>query len=155
MVLSTLCYVRHNGKTLMLHRNRKKDDVHEGKYNGLGGKFEPGESPEECVRREVLEESGLKIKKPWLHGVIMFPLFSKNQDWMVFIFTAEQFTGELIDSSEGELVWIENDKILQLNLWEGDRIFLPWLDRKDFFSGKFVYQNKKLVHYEVTFYPVG
>lgn len=152
MLLTTLCYVKHSGKTLMMLRNRKKNDVHEGKYNGLGGKFEQGETPEDCVKREVFEESGLALEKPRLRGVIVFPLFSKNEDWMVFLFTADKFSGTLNDSIEGELMWIDDDKVLDLNLWEGDRIFLPWLDQGRFFSGKFVYEDKKLVSHDVVFY---
>ena len=103
MKLATLCYLRRNGRTLMLHRVKKQDDIHEGKWNGLGGKFEPGESPEECVVREVREEAGLKIKNPRLKGVLTFPGFAKGEDWYVFVFTAPEFTGRMRDCAEGEL----------------------------------------------------
>lgn len=152
MQLATLCYVINKNKTLMLHRIKKKDDVHEGKWNGLGGKFESGESPEECVIREVKEESGLVIKNPKLRGFITFPMFDGKKDWYVFMFTANKFTGKLIDSNEGKLEWILNDKLLELNLWEGDRIFIPWLFKEKFFSAKFNYSNGKLIDYQVKFY---
>ena len=107
MILATLCYIKRNGKTLMVHRNKKLNDIHAGKWNGLGGKIETGESPEECVRREVREEAGLTIENPKLHGLVMFPNF-KGNDWYVFVFTATEFIGELIDSPEGKLQWIED-----------------------------------------------
>ncbi len=152
MQLATLCYVTEKDKTLMLHRIKKKNDVHEGKWNGLGGKFEHGETPEECVIREVKEESGLLIKSPLLRGLITFPVFDGKKDWYVFLFTAHKFEGKLIDSHEGRLEWIPNDKLLDLNLWEGDRTFIPWLFQDKFFSAKFVYENGLLKNYNVCFY---
>jgi 8-oxo-dGTP diphosphatase len=154
MKLATLCYIidREKKVTLMLHRIKRKNDIHEGKWNGLGGKFEPHETPEECVIREVVEESGLKISAPRLHGLITFPLFDGKDDWYVFLFAADKFEGELINSNEGHLEWISNDKILSLNLWEGDQIFIPWLYGEKFFSAKFVYDNKKLTSFSVDFY---
>ena len=101
MKFATLCYIRRAGQTLMLHRNKKPNDMHEGKWNGLGGEFEPGESPEECITREVREEAGLDIRNPQLHGLLMFPDF-KGDDWYVFAFTASEFEGELIDSPRGQ-----------------------------------------------------
>ncbi len=153
MKLGTLCYVRKAGQTLMLFRNKKPQDFHEGKWNGLGGKLELGETPEECVRREVREESGLSICTPVLHGILTFPAFDEVDDWYVFVYTADRFAGQLIDSPEGELAWIADEKLPDLNLWAGDRIFLPWLEGGRFFSGKFVYRHGELVHHEVTFHP--
>lgn len=155
MQLATLCYVQRNDETLMLLRNKKKNDIHEGKWNGLGGKIEPGESPEMCVIREVREESGLRIQSPELAGIITFPAFDGEQDWYVFVYTASQFTGTLIDSPEGELQWIAQRHIFALNMWEGDHRFLQWLFAKRFFSARLSYHQKKLVHTEVCFYPVG
>lgn len=152
MKLATLCYVRAEGKTLMLLRNKKENDIHEGKWNGLGGKMNAGETPEECVTREVFEESGLDIREPRLRGIITFPAFDGEDDWYVFLFTAGKFEGELIDSPEGELAWIDNDKLEDLNLWEGDKVFLQWLDDERVFSAKFVYDNYQFKGYEVTFY---
>ena len=152
MKLATLCYVRKSGKTLMLHRVKKANDVHEGKWNGLGGKFEPGESPEDCVIREIREESGLKIRSPKLKGVLTFPGFANNEDWYVFVFIATEFSGRLIDSDEGNLEWVPDQKLLKLNLWEGDKVFLPLLKRRGHFSGKFHYKNGQLAKYSVEKY---
>ncbi|MCS6971794.1 MAG: 8-oxo-dGTP diphosphatase [Turneriella sp.] len=152
MILATLCYVKNQGKTLMLHRNKNPDDVHYGKYNGLGGKFAAGESPEECVVREVFEESNLRIV-PTLRGVMTFPQFSRGEDWYCFLFTAHEFSGELRTScGEGDLVWIEDSALLSLPLWPGDRLFLSWLEQPRFFSAKFCYHNGELTHHEVVFY---
>ncbi len=153
MQLGTLCYVRRAGHTLMLLRNKKPQDFHAGKWNGLGGKFELGETPEECVVREVREESGLTVCTPVLHGVLTFPAFDEVDDWYVFVYTADRFSGRLIDSPEGELAWIADAQLLDLNLWAGDRIFLPWLAQGRFFSGKFVYEDGNLVQHDVTFHP--
>ena len=152
MKLATLCYVRRRGRTLMLHRVKKKDDVHEGKWNGLGGKLEPGESPEDCVVREVLEESGLRIRRPVLKGVLTFPDFARGEDWYVFVYTASQFSGRLIDSTEGELGWIPDRELLRLNLWEGDKFFLPLLRRRGHFSGKFRYRGGRLAGHSISKY---
>jgi 8-oxo-dGTP diphosphatase len=152
MKLATLCYIRSSGKTLMIHRVKKENDYHKGKWNGLGGKFDQGETPEECVIREVKEETGLLIKSPHLHGLLTFPLFDGKDDWYVFVYTAENFEGELIDSNEGNLAWIPDDKLVELNLWDGDQIFLPWLSQDKFFSAKFNYENGKMKDYFVTFY---
>jgi len=151
MLLATLCYIKHDGCTLMVHRNKKANDIHEGKWNGLGGKFEAGETPEECIRREVEEESGLVIQNPRLHGLLMFPRF-KGNDWYVFVFTATEFSGELIESPEGRLEWIEDEKLTGLNLWESDHIFLPWLKEGKFFSAKFEYDGDVMQGYDATFY---
>lgn len=126
--------------------------MHEGKWNGLGGKFEPGETPEQCAIREIQEESGLTMLEPVMKGFISFPNFDGVNDWYVFIFTSDKFTGELIESDEGNLEWIDDDKVLDLNLWAGDRIFLKWLDDKGFFSAEFVYNNGKLINHTVVFY---
>jgi 8-oxo-dGTP diphosphatase len=152
MILATLCYVKQNGKTLMVHRNKKPNDIHAGKWNGLGGKFEAGESPEECIKREVEEEAGLVIQNPHLHGLLLFTNF-KGNDWYVFIFTATEFTGELIESSpEGKLEWVDDDKLTELNLWESDHIFFPWITAGMFFSAKFDYSGDKMLGYGVNFH---
>ena len=152
MKLGTLVYLKQNEKTLMLHRVKKEQDFHEGKWNGLGGKLDPGETPEECAIREVKEESGLDLKALKLRGIITFPLFDQVDDWYVYLFTGTEFSGDLIDSPEGDLEWIDNDKLLDLKLWEGDYIFLQWIEQERFFSGKFVYEEKQLVDHSVVFY---
>lgn len=151
-VAATLCYVRSGGRTLMLHRNKKDADVHRGKWNGLGGKLDAGESPEDCVVRELIEESGLTILDARLRGVLTFPEFRPGEDWLVFVFVATRFQGTLGDCLEGTLAWVDDEKLLDLPLWEGDRIFLPWLDGERFFSGKFVYRDGRLAAHESSFY---
>jgi 8-oxo-dGTP diphosphatase len=152
MILATLCYLQHAGSTLMIHRVKRADDIHIGKWNGLGGKFEPGESPEECVKREVSEESGLEIQKVRLCGVLAFSSF-KGNDWYVFVFTAQQFHGELKENDEGYLEWIQDEQLVNLELWPSDHIFLPWIRQGRFFSAKFVYQGDAMMEYSVAFYP--
>lgn len=153
MKLATLCYLRKDGKTLMIHRNKKEGDMHKDKWNGLGGKLEDGETPEECAIREVKEESGLDCKNPKLKGFLTFPGSHEEVTWNVFVFVIEDFSGEMVsDTPEGTLEWIEDAKLFDLNIQEGDRIFLPWLDQEGMFSAKFVYQDKKLMDYSVNFY---
>lgn len=151
MILATLCYIKCDGHTLMVYRNKKANDIHQGKWNGLGGKFEAGETPEECVIREIYEESGLSIHNPKMCGLLMFPNF-KGNDWYVFVYTASDFTGELIDSPEGKLEWIPDEKLLDLNLWESDHIFMPWIQENKFFSAKFEYEEDKMCRYDVVFH---
>lgn len=154
MKLATLCYVidKKTNSTLMLHRVKKENDYHEGKWNGLGGKFEAGESPEECAIREIEEECGLKVKSVKMKGIITFPMFDGKDDWYVFLFTSDEYEGKLIDSPEGNLAWIENDKLTELNLWDGDKYFIPWIFKENFFSAKFNYDNKKYIDHQVFFY---
>lgn len=152
MKLATLCYIRRAGKTLMIHRVKKQNDMHQGKWNGLGGKLEPGETPEECVIREIREEAGLSARNPQLRGFLTFPGFANDEDWYAFVFVVRDFEGELIDSPEGFLAWIEDERLMELPLWEGDYIFLHWLDRPGFFSGKFCYTDGNLVSHEVAFH---
>lgn len=144
MKIYTLCYVRENGKTLMIHRNKKENDVHEGKWNGLGGKHEEGETPEECAVREVYEESGLRVKNPVLKGIITAPKFYEDHDALVFVYVMRNFEGELIESSEGDLEWIADEKLTELNLWEADREFIPWLNEPGVFSLKVMYEEGRL-----------
>lgn len=154
MILATLCYIKREGCTLMVHRIKKANDIHEGKWNGLGGKLEPGETPEECVVREVYEESGLSIRDPRLCGLLMFPKF-KGNDWYVFVFTAAEFSGELIESPEGRLAWIPDEELTHLNLWESDHIFFPWIREGTFFSAKFEYDGDEMREYCVVFHSAG
>ena len=153
MIFATLCYVRQDGYTLMVHRIRKEGDMHQGKWNGLGGKLEAGETPEECAVREIREESGLIVRSLKLKGLLTFPRFSNDDDWYAFVYVVDSFEGQLIDSPEGKLEWIPDDELKSLNLWEGDRIFLPWLDRGGFFSAKFIYEKGMLKDHSVVFYP--
>jgi 8-oxo-dGTP diphosphatase len=152
--LATLCYVKRGGKTLMMHRVKRPNDIHYGKWNGLGGKLFPGETPEECVRREVQEESGLKLRSPQLKGFLTFPGFDGEDDWYVFVFVARHFTGRLGPCNEGDLSWIPDNKLLSLPLWEGDKIFMKWLTGRKFFSAKFIYKNFRFKTHHVTFYDI-
>lgn len=140
MINTVLCYIEREGSYLMLYRNRKENDVNAGKYIGVGGKFEAGESPEECLRREVKEETGLTLTSYAFRGIITFVLNGETE--YMFLYTADGFEGTLTDCDEGELSWIEKDKIPSLPLWEGDRLFLELL-RKDAkpFSMKLVYDS--------------
>lgn len=152
MKLAVICYVRKDGQVLMTHRNKKEGDYHKGKWNGLGGKFEAGESPEECARREIKEESGLIAEELKFRGFITFPLFDGVEDWHVFLFTVDKFSGSLTESPEGDLEWIPQDKIFDLNLWEGDKTFLSWIFEEKFFTAKFNYKNGKFIDYSANFY---
>jgi len=136
----------------MVHRITRPGDIHWGKWNGLGGKLIPGETPEECVIREVLEESGIRIESPRLCGILTFPSFEDDDDWYVFVFEARGFEGEAGPCPEGVLDWIEDSKLQDLDLWEGDRIFLPWIGSGRFFSGRFAYACGKLQEHSVVFH---
>lgn len=149
---ATLCYLKSHGKTLMMHRIKKQGDMHAGKWNGLGGKLLPGETPEACAIREVQEESGLTMINPVLRGILTFPAFANDDDWYAFVFVGHEFNGDLIESDEGVLAWVEDEALLDLNLWEGDRIFLKWLEKDAFFSGRFAYIAGQLTEHEVVFY---
>jgi len=155
MVLCSDCYIQKDGKTLMLHRNKKKNDINEGKWIGLGGKFEPGESPEECLVREVKEEAGVTLTEFKLRGIVTFSTVDNDPKnlFYIFIYTASDYLGEIGACDEGELHWIDDNKILDLNLWAGDRLFWNWiLEDKPFFSARFVYDGDVLVRDDVVFY---
>ena len=153
MKFSVLCYIRDGQRTLMIHRINRPEDMHYGKWNAPGGKFEQGETPEECCLREVFEETGLTLKSVNLRGILTFPAFDGEEDWYVFVFTSKDFQGILRKSCpEGELHWIDDRELTNLALWEGDRIFMRWLDDKGFFSGKFIYDSSGYVSHSVTFY---
>lgn len=150
--LATLAYLRRDGHTLMLHRNARADDHHLGRWNGLGGKFEPGESPEACLRREVREESGLEVQEARLRGVLTFPDFDGEHDWYAFVYVVPRFGGELRASDEGSLHWVPDSEVARLPLWPGDRLFLPWLDRPGVFSATLRYADTRFVGYDAVVY---
>lgn len=145
--LSTLCYIEKDGKYLMLHRNVKKNDVNEGKWIGVGGHFEKDESPEECLLREVKEETGLTLTSYQYRALVTFVSGNGVTEYMS-LFTADGFEGELIPCDEGDLEWVEISRIEELNLWEGDLIFHRLLlERDTFFSLKLVYDgHDKLIY---------
>jgi 8-oxo-dGTP diphosphatase len=128
-ILATLGYILSpdGRRVLLVHRNKRSDDAHHGKYNGLGGKLEAGEDIVACLRREVREESGLECEQVRLRGTISWPGFGKGgEDWFGFIFLVERFSGEpWRENSDGALEWVEVERVAQLPLWEGDRYFLP------------------------------
>lgn len=152
MILSTHCYIHREGQTLLMHRTKKKNDTMKGKWAGLGGKIESGETPEECIRREVKEESGLTMQGIQLKGFITFPNFQGSGDWYMFLFICREAEGKLLDSDEGELAWIDDDKIDELPMFEGDRLFMRWMKEEGFFTAKMCYEGDELVHYEVDRY---
>lgn len=143
--LTTLCYIEKDGCYLMLHRVVKKKDVNKDKWIGVGGHFLEGESPEECLLREVKEETGLTLTSFEYRGLITFASAGYPVEY-ISLFTADQFTGDLIDCDEGTLTWVKKEDIGGLNLWEGDRIFFDLLlNSSKFFSLKFSYEKDRLV----------
>lgn len=126
---STLCYLETpQGEYLMLHRVKKKIDINKGKWIGVGGKFEEGESPDECLRREVWEETGLTLTEFQFRGVVTFLCNDSSSDQFMYLFTATGWTGELNrNCNEGDLAWVSKEKVPELPLWEGDKIFLKLL----------------------------
>ena len=140
MILSTLCYIEKDNQVLMLHRTKKSIDPNGGKWIGVGGKLEQNESPDECIIREVYEETGLHIQ-PQLRGILTF-ILPKWENEITFLYTSNNFEGILKECNEGQLHWIDKDKVLDLNLWEGDKHFLPkLLETNDFFTMKLVYDK--------------
>lgn len=144
---STLCYIEQEGSYLMLHRTKKKQDVNQDKWIGVGGHFEPMESPEECVMREVWEETGYRLLSYRYRGMITF-VYGSNVTEYISLFTADEVEGELHCCEEGILQWIDKKDVFNLNIWEGDHIFLHLLEeREDFFSLKLVYDKEDVLRY--------
>lgn len=152
MILSTLCYIEKDDKYLMLHRTKKENDINKDKWLGVGGRFEEGESPEECMIREVKEETGLTLKEYQLRGIVTY-VSNKWETEYMYVFTATEFEGDLIECDEGDLEWIEKEKIHTLPTWEGDHIFVDKLQKDNgFFSGKFEYDGEKLIKCDLKEY---
>ena len=146
MKLTTLCYIERENAYLMLHRVSKEHDVNKDKWIGVGGHFEAGESPEECVLREVKEETGLTLLSWQFRGVITFSSEGWEDEY-ICLFTADKFSGELTACDEGVLEWVDQESVLKLNLWEGDKIFFRLLNEKrPFFSLKLSYRENRLVY---------
>ena len=149
-MLTTLCYIEKDDKYLMLHRVKKENDLNKDKWIGVGGKFEPGETPEECLLREVKEETGLILTSYRFRAIITFISDEWGVEYM-HLFTADAYEGELPeesmrDCSEGELVWVPKSEIENLQLWEGDKVFFRLLEERDtFFSLKLRYEGETLV----------
>ena len=146
MYNSTLCYVLRGDEVLMLHRVKKKKDVNKDKWIGIGGKFEGDESPDECLLREAKEETGLTLKSWRCRGIVTFLCDPPFEGEYMYLFTADDFEGELTDCDEGELKWVKRDFLDALPKWEGDQIFLDllWQDAP-FFLLKLRYEGDKLV----------
>lgn len=149
---TTLVYIEQDGRYLMLHRNKKKKDANEGKWIGVGGHFEEKESPEDCMLREVYEETNLRLTEYRYRAIITFVSDEYETEYM-HLFTATGFEGQLKDCREGELHWVEKEKVFDLNLWEGDREFLRLLmEDKGFFTMKLVYIGNDLTEVETKEY---
>ena len=145
MRLTTICYIEQDGNYLMLHRTKKENDQSHDKWLGVGGKFDKDESPDECILREVKEETGLTLTSYQIRGVMTFVSDIWETEYM-FIYTADEFEGELAECSEGDLQWIKKTEVMNLKLWEGDKIFLKKLiDGDGFFTVKMEYEGEKLV----------
>ena len=149
---TTLCYVERDGKYLMIHRVKKVNDMNKDKWIGIGGKFEERETPFDCIRREMLEETGLTPNKLNYRGLVTFVSNEFGTEYM-HLFHTDDFSGDLLDDcTEGNLEWIDKDKITELPLWEGDKIFLALLRQNvPFFSLKLVYEGSTLVSHTLEF----
>lgn len=152
MKLTTLCYIENNDCYLMLHRTKKKNDCNHAKWIGVGGKFEPNESPEACLLREVKEETGLSLTNYRYRGIVTFVSDEWETEYM-HLFTADGYEGTLTDCDEGELAWIPKSELFTLNLWEGDKIFLDLLIKDTpLFSLTLKYKGATLVESKVIKY---
>ena len=143
---TTLCYIERGREYLLLHRNKKQHDENKDKWVGIGGKFEEGESPEDCLLREVREETGLRLTRWRYRAIVTFVSDEWGTEYM-HLFTADRWSGELrTDCEEGELAWLDKKELLKKPIWEGDRIFLRLLDTgRPFFSLKLRYRGDRLV----------
>ena len=152
---TSLCYIEQNGRYLMLHRVKKEHDENRNKWIGIGGKFEPGESPEDCVLRETLEETGLRLTKYRYCGIITFVSDRWETEYM-HLFHATGFTGALRECDEGQLEWIAIDRLLALPQWAGDRIFLDLMQKNvPFFSLKLRYEGERLAEAVLNSTPMA
>ena len=146
MINTTLCYITRGNDVLMLHRIKKKNDLNQDKWIGIGGKFEADETPDECLLREAMEETGLRLTSWKCRGVVTFLTNGPWDGEFMYLFTADGFEGEIKECDEGELQWVSRDFLDQLPKWEGDQIFLDllWQDAP-FFLLKLCYKKDKLV----------
>ena len=153
MTTTTLCYIENNDQYLMLHRTKKPNDINEGKWIGVGGHVESDESPEECLVREVREETGLTLTSYKFRGLVTF-VNSECESELMCVFTADGYTGKLITCNEGELRWVDKAQVPNLPTWEGDRVFLDLLlsDEERFFSIKLQYEGDRLIENKINLY---
>ena len=150
--LTTLCYIENEDSYLMMHRVKKENDINQDKWIGVGGKLEAGESPEDCLLREVREETGLALKQFQYRGIITFISNQWGTEYM-HLFTATEYEGEIKECDEGNLEWVPKARIEELHLWEGDKIFFRLLEENaGFFSLKLCYQDDNLVSHEIYRY---
>ena len=137
---TTLCYMERDGKYLMLHRVKKENDINHDKWIGVGGKLEFAESPEDCLYREVLEETGYRLLNHKFRAIVTF-IYADITEYM-YLYHSDSFEGKETECDEGELVWVDKDKIYDLPIWEGDKIFLKLLESdRTFFSLKLIYDE--------------
>ena len=143
--LTTLCYIEKDNQYLMMHRVKKEKDINKDKWIGVGGHFEESETPEECLFREVYEETGLTLTSWKLHGVITFMTDVYQTEYM-FLYTADGFTGEMKECEEGNLEWVDKSAVYDLPIWEGDKVFFRLMEEGiEGFSLKLRYEKDKLV----------
>ena len=154
MLMTTLCYIEKDDAYLMLHRTSKKNDINHDKWIGVGGKFKDGESPEECLLREVKEETGYTLTSWRFRGFLTFLADDYEQEF-ICLYTADGFTGEPHVCTEGQLEWVKKSRLPELNLWQGDRIFLRMLaEERPFFSMKLSYHGDELAECIVDGTPI-
>ena len=146
MINTTLCHIEKDGKYLMLHRIKKENDLNHDKWIGIGGKFEDKESPEECNKRETLEETGLTLNSARYCGIVTFVSDKYPTEYM-HIFHSKDFFGNLKECDEGELCWVDKNALYSLPIWQGDKIFLKLIEQdRTFFSLKLEYKGETLVN---------
>lgn len=148
MQLTSLIYLQKEHQTLFLLRNKKKDDINSGKWIGIGGKLEAGETVLDCAKRETYEETHYTMHSARFVGTVTFCDVKNHYEEMMFLFTSEDFSGECSSCDEGELFWIDNDKISSLSMWEADPYFLAWLKDDRVHCGKAIYEGDHLVRFE-------
>lgn len=153
MKMTTLCYIEKDGKYLMLHRTKKEKDINKGKWIGVGGHAEEGESPEDCLLREIKEETGLTLTSYRFRGLVTF-ISNECENELMCLFTADGFEGNVQICDEGDLQWIDKEIVPTLPTWSGDAIFLKLLlnGEERFFSLKLVYEGSNLVEHRLEFY---
>lgn len=152
MINTTLCYIENDECYLMMHRVKKNNDINKDKWVGVGGKFEENETPDECVLREVYEETGLTLKQFRLRGVITF-LSNEYEGEYMYLYTASEYEGSIHECDEGNLEWVAKDEVTELPIWEGDKLFFEELNAdRGFFTMKLRYEGDSLVESSVLYH---